>query len=89
MGDAEEEPEKERERDCDADESELFPDYGENEVRMLLGKKRESLLRPFRKSLAKETTGSDRIGDFKIKLATGPTYTCYYDEKKLIWNTPT
>ena len=34
-----------------------------------------------------ETTGSDRSGDFKIKLLTGQTYTCYYDEKTYMEHT--
>ena len=43
--DAQEEEQKERQRDRHADEAELFADYSEDEVGVLLRKKREALLR--------------------------------------------
>src|SRR5437667_255539 len=60
LRDAEEQPEKKRQHDCHAEKAELFSHDREDEIRVLLRKERQTLLRSLREALAEKSTGTDR-----------------------------
>src|SRR5688572_26909361 len=60
LSDAKEQPEEKRECNENSDKTELLAHDREDEIRVLLGKKRQPLLRTESETLARKTTGADR-----------------------------